>query len=32
MDGADGGDNDEFIDLPGDNMDIMHLMHISCVN
>jgi len=32
VDDADGGDDDNCIDLSGDDMDIMHLMPVSCVN
>ena len=32
VDDAAGGDDDNFVDLSGDNMDIMHLMPVSCVN
>ena len=28
---AAGGDNDNFIDLSGDDMDIMNIMHVSYV-
>ena len=31
-DDAVAGDDDDFIDLSGDDMDIMHLMPVSCVN
>ena len=32
VDDAAGGDNGNLIDLLGNDMDIMHLMPVSCVN